>query len=435
MLSKKRSAMVMATWIGSCALAVFASSCSDTPSVFTGATGTGGMDGTGGSMAGSGGNMAGSGGSMAGSGGNMAGSGGSTGMDAGTDAACVPQVSPVPASSRQVDVIILIDNSGSMTDEILAVQANINNALAAVIGDAGVDYRIIMVARHGDAGTGQSVCISAPLSGTTCNPIPAQPAQNPPRFQHYSTEIGSLNGLCLLRSTFNGSPADDFGVAPQGWSAWLRPSAFKVIIPITDDGVTCNTNMGLLDDLDTEAGGNMVGDAFDTALLALSPMQFGTAASRKYVMHSLIGMVENGAWQPSDPIQTSICPTAVHPGTGYQAISKITGGLRFGLCNTGAYNATFTTIAQDAIKRATVACNFPIPTPQPGQSIDPATIILQYTPSGGTPQKFTPVAGAADCMPAAFYIENSTIKLCPSACATLQSDGGATIDVLHGCPL
>lgn len=80
------------------------------------------------------------------------------------DTACVGVKADVPLAKRPVDIIFAVDNSGSMTDEIVAIQNNINTGFADIIARSGLDYRVIMVAAHGNARVNQSICISSPLS-------------------------------------------------------------------------------------------------------------------------------------------------------------------------------------------------------------------------------------------------------------------------------
>ena len=57
-----------------------------------------------------------------------------------------------------------------LTDEIVAVQNNINTSFANIIDQSGLDYRVIMLSKHGRATNDQSICISSPLSGNgTCS--------------------------------------------------------------------------------------------------------------------------------------------------------------------------------------------------------------------------------------------------------------------------
>lgn len=350
------------------------------------------------------------------------------------DSACVGTSATATLTKKPVDIIFIIDNSGSMGNEIEAVQANINANFASIIGASGIDYRVIMIAAHGSASSSQSICVSAPLSGTTCSPIPAQPANNPPTFYQYGLEIGSHDSFCKLLKAYDGTTPDAYGFAPKGWSEWLRQEAFKVFVEITDDGTTCSP----YDDNDNVNDGTSVATKFDTDLLAKDPLQFGDAMARNYVWHSIVGLTANAtptdAWQPGDPMVDGICSGAVAPGTAYQALSILTGGLRFPICENASFDSVFQEIAKGVIEGAKVECEFPIPPPPQGETIDISTVVVQYTPDGtDMPQSFKQVTSADTCAPGSFYIEDKIIKLCPDACSVIQADPKAKIAVLFGC--
>jgi hypothetical protein len=384
-----------------------------------------------------------------GSGTGGSGTGGDIGfIDAGSndgalnpDSACASQSSEATLVKKPVDIIIVIDNSGSMTEEITGVQKNINENFAQIIEQSGLDYRVIMVTRHGSAASGQSVCIEAPLSGIPaggCTPPPAQPKNNPPRFFHYSVEVASRDSWCKLLSTY--AKADEFNLAPMGWKDWLRPDAYKIFIEVSDDGVGCTLNNVTYTDNNTAAGGTAAATKFDKALLALDPAQFGTEAERNYTFYSIIGMAYNNPadkpWEPADPIQTGKCPTGANNGTGHQALSQITGALRFPLCDTTSYDVVFKAIAQGVIKGAKASCDFPVPPPPMGQSIDLKSVVVEYTPGDmSPPQQFAQVADAASCAAGSFYIDTATktISLCPDTCAVVQKDAAAKVNVLFAC--
>ena len=179
------------------------------------------------------GSRAGSGGSggAAGAGGASAAPGGGGGsvstVDAGpppprtndpgaADAACATTSAMATLVREPVDIIVVIDNSQSMTNEIQAVEQNIAVNFAAILTASSVDYRVIMVSRHGSAQNQQSICITTPLSGAaSCTPPPPAPV-NAARFFHYSIEIGSHNSFGQLLAGYR--RADEFNLAPQGWS-------------------------------------------------------------------------------------------------------------------------------------------------------------------------------------------------------------------------
>lgn len=343
---------------------------------------------------------------------------GGTGID--RDAACGDVKAQATLAKAPVDIIFVVDNSGSMTLEIQSVQSNINQSFAAIIAASGLDYRVILISNHGSATADQSICIAAPLSSSaSCSPPPATPG-NSARFYQYSQEIGSTNSLALILSTY--AKADTLGLAPSGWQAWLRPNAVKTFIEITDDnqGTAYNAN------------------SFDSALLALSPTQFGTAAKRNYTFHSIVGVLENSpatkAYASTDPLVTTKCTSAVNTGAVYQNLSILTGGLRFPVCQTASYDAVFKTVAQGVVTGSTLSCDFAVPPPPQGKTFILTTAQLEYTPgSGGAPQYFKQVADQSQCAADSFYISSGRVYLCPSTCTAVQADTAAKIELLLDC--
>ena len=382
----------------------------------------GGSGSAGGNGNGDGGKGAGSGGGNGNTGGGAA-SGGGTGFS--PDASCAAVKANGTLGKKPVDIIFVIDNSGSMTAEIIGVEQNISTNFAQIIAASGLDYRVIMLAKHGSATMGQSICITQPLSGNaTCTPPAATPT-NGPRFFHYSTEIGSTDALRKITSTYN--VADPSGQAPAGWASWLRPDAFRVFVVITDDNET------------------QTAAVFETNLFALTPKNFGTAAQRNYLMHSIIGVVGKAnpvdPYLPAEPVVTGLCLLpdggsggAVNNGNRYQDLSKLTGGLRFPICDPGKYNTVFQKVAEGVVAGAQVACDFAIPPPPVGFSLSNKIVVL-YTPgAGGAQQSFTQVSTLAACMGATtFYVNTGRVFFCPATCTAVKADTLAKVELLFTC--
>jgi len=413
--------------LGGAAIASAAGACSaeNKNNTFS-SQGTGEPSGTGG----------GGGSGTGGAGGNFNPTGGDAGFD--PDAACLTQSSEAMFKQKAVDIIFIIDNSNSMSDDIIAVENNISTNFAAIIGASGVDYRVIVIGEHGSALDTDSICIKAPLSTTTCNPIPADPGQNPPIFYHYNIPIDSHNSLCQVLDTYDGKVPDLDGYAPNGWKEWLRTDALKIFVELTDDGVTCFGQGISYNDGDAIQGGSNVANKFDADLLAKDPAQFGNANKRNYVWHSILGLKENNPattpYLPAAPVITEVCAGSPGPGTAYQFLSKTTGGLRFPICENASFDVVFQEIAKGVIEGSNVSCEFAVPTPPDGQMLDLSTVQVEYTPEGmGMPQIFKQVKQYSECVDNAFYISNDVIKLCPTSCDAVQKDLKAKIDVLYGC--
>lgn len=312
-----------------------------------------------------------------------------------------------------VDVIFVIDNSASMSDEILAVQDNINTNFAQIIGASQLDYRIIMISAHGTVFPGEEICVAAPLSGTTCLPVPAAPV-NGPQFFHYDIDVHSTDAYEVLLETWN--QPDPHNFAPNGWSQWVREGAKKVFVIITDDDSTMTATM------------------FDQELRARSQAQFGSAAERKYVWHSIVGLANNvpdtEPWLASHPIQNGTCGgNAENAGLQHQQLSRLTKGLRFPICQSDSFDVVFQQIAEHVVQQLPLACSINIPGAANGDSIN-----LSYRPGGtGAPVPLARVANAEACGAAGgYYVEAGVVYLCPATCTTVQADIEAAIDI-SGC--
>jgi hypothetical protein len=377
-----------------------------------------------------------------------------SGLSGSEPAACAALAETAQRSYRPIDVVFLIDNSASMDDEIAAVERSINRDFANIMEQSGLDYRVIMISRYGAPGAavGNSdnpICIGAPLSPDACDSDASEP-RNGARFFHYSANVQSHDGWCVLLDSFE--QPDEFGdvarpgwatLAAHGWSAYLRPEAFKTFVAISDDDVDCRAGTRSFSDHSTASGGEIAAQAFDTALLQLSPKQFGTAKSRNYVWHSIVGLrafsASTSAWAASAPIETGVCGNgALGPGTGYQALSRLTQGLRYPSCDPDHLDTVFNTIAHGIVGTARIDCQWQIPEPKAGESFDHGRVNVRYVPSGGASTlNIGHVPDARHCAAGGWYYDNpeapQNISVCPSTCAVLQRDASARVDVLFGC--
>ncbi|HTV18632.1 MAG TPA: hypothetical protein VMG12_08180, partial [Polyangiaceae bacterium] len=209
------------------------------------------------------------------------------------------------------------------------------------------------------------------------------------------------------------------------WSEWLRPGAKKVFLELTDDNE------------------DMTAAELTRQLTTMAPEHFGSdPAHPSFVFHSIIGIAEKTpateAYLPSEPIQNGICTgnanQVENAGATYQELSRLTGGLRFPLCEFNAYDVVFRTIAQDVVQTSTIACDFAIPAPPQGLLLDLANVAIQYAPGDGTPaQQFGQAPSVGACQAGAFYIESGRLNLCPDTCTAIRRDPRANVSVLFTC--
>lgn len=386
------------------------------------------------------------------------------------DKACVESVASKVSSARPVDVIFVIDNSGSMGEEISSITKNINDHFAKVMSQAGLDYRVIMIVKHGVSESWNvTACFEAPLStipvGGCANIGSSPPGNNPGKFYHYSYDVQSNDSPCVILDTLfskNYRP-DMFGLAPDGWIKWLRSSAFKVFVEVTDDSPGCwwypdadkPEKKKVLNDFQSALGGQVFAIEFDKLLTKVAPEHFGTPENRNYVFYSIVGMMEkpdavdedfgekidpNG--KPEDPffpeeeIVSNICSTAVTAGHGYQSLSKLTGGLRFPVCQADKFDVVFQKIADSIDSITSSICTIEIPTSGDEGPIDVSTAKLKVDKIGSNASYLILVKDENSCTgaPDEYYVDEvgSFIALCPEACKSIKSSS-QEISLTAGC--
>jgi hypothetical protein len=340
-----------------------------------------------------------------------------------------------PGIDKQVDIVFVIDNSGSMAEEIAAVRENINVNFAQLIVESGVDFRVVVVSQYGNEGN--SVCVDPPLAGAPCGS--GLEASTSDVFFQYNLAIDSFDPLCKLLWAFDHPDAE--GRAPYGYRQWLRADAQKVFVLITDDSASClyDTGDGAMVELGLDGDEPFdVALRFHETLLARSPEQFGSAPDTRYAFYSIIGMAPNDPptepWFPHQELNPMACDTAPSPGLAYQALSVITDALRYPVCEGRGFDAVFRVLARSVVEAAKADCSFELPNAPPGQTIARSTINVEYRPGdGGDAHRFTQVPDAAQCSKSAFVLGESRIDLCPDACEAIQADREAEVRVLYGC--
>jgi hypothetical protein len=91
--------------------------------------------------------------------------------------------------------------------------------------------------------------------------------------------------------------------------------------------------------------------------------------------------------------------------------------------------------ALGSIAKSQLGCNYGLPAPPAGQTLDVNAVNVDYTPSGMA-QRTLPYS--ADCANGSGWHYDSTsapktIVMCPTICDTLKGDSGGKVDIVFGC--
>ncbi len=315
------------------------------------------------------------------------------------DAACAGK--EVAAIKPPVDIIVVVDQSGSMSEEIAQVKTNINK-LSDQLNKAYLDYRVVMIAKQGTST--YDVCVPPPLGGIDCK-------SNPPVYRASNQEVQSTDALQRILETY------DNLLPSVGWRDMLRDESTKVFIPITDDNAS--TPKPVLPS-------TTVAQQFDAELLKRSD-KFGTATKRRYRFYPICGA--------SATDEFTKCGTGmVNTGPTYVELTKIAGGKWFPLCATD-YGPLFIDIAKATAGE--VACELTIPAPPAGETLDPNKINVVYTSSDGTKTEVVKQDTSATCEGGAngwqYNADKTKVLLCGDACTKVREDLGAKVNIQFGC--
>lgn len=322
------------------------------------------------------------------------------GRDAGScrDITSESTVAPVP-----VDIIIAIDNSGSMSEEAAEVRRNINR-FAEIIAASGLDYRVVLVSRpDGERG----VCVPAPLGSGP----PGCGSGAEGRLLAVHVPVGSTNAPDLVLESY------------PDYRSFLREGSAKIFLWITDD-----------------ESGNYSADDFRAALAALEP----AGMFDQTIHNAIVGYYGDTAW--SDP-GAGTCDSLADVGATYLRLANCLddadapiGGCVAGhqnrVCETD-WTTIFEEIARGVVEGVPVACEFPIPEAPMGMMLDLDEIRLTYSAGDGSRTALTRASAAAACGADGWHFDDAaspaSIVLCPELCAVVQADEAARIDIALGC--
>lgn len=157
------------------------------------------------------------------------------------------------ARAADIDVVVALDNSGSMTLEAGMLEAQVNSFVSLLSG-SGHDVHLIAISA--DASDSEGLCAPTPLGSGSC---PAD--ENLPGYRHVVQTVGSTDALQRIVDTY------------PSYSGSLRPGSSRHILVVSDDNsdVSASAFMSQLTAVDAGFAGVTI---HAIAVAALRPSSF-----------------------------------------------------------------------------------------------------------------------------------------------------------------
>jgi hypothetical protein len=341
-----------------------------------------------------------------------------TGADGG---ACKAVVQQAEKQTGKADIVFVLDNSGSMGQEVSAVQSNLNT-FSQQIASSGIDVHVVVISALPGGGmmggacvdptgiacifvpglttgnliNGNGVCVDPPL-GTQGACPQGDDSNAATGFLHVKQAVDSHNALAMVEQTYS------------SWQQMLRPDAAKTFVVITDD-----ESQVAAPDFTTWVNGQQLFQA--------------------------------GIWRFSGIFCTMGSVNCANVGTTYQTLVTQTGGVAGNLGELsdgqvdGQFKAVFDSLAKAVVMDARpVDCQWGIPAPPDGQRLDPQAVNVRYSTGSAQSTTIYGVDGADKCtdMFGGWYYDNPAtpthVEACPQTCKLLQGDLSTRVEVLFGC--
>lgn len=275
-----------------------------------------------------------------------------------------------------VDVVWVIDSSGSMRDEARRVQDNMNR-FSTDISSSGVDHHVVVI-------TDPAYVTVPPPLGTDAE-----------RYRFVARDVGSEEPLQRLLSEL-----------PR-YRDFLRPGASTHFIVVTDDD------------------SDMSASAFES--------QMTSALGHGFTLHAIASPGDQ-----LFPCLGGLAGIAAAPGREYWTLASRTGGLRVSIC-TSDWSALFTELRDAVVVSAALPCLFSVPAAPAGMTFDRDLVNVVFTPDAGIERTIPRVDGPSACAArGGWYYDDSAspseILLCSATCDEVGTTTTAgRIDIALGC--
>jgi hypothetical protein len=320
-------------------------------------------------------------------------------------AGCVgTSVTAPPSSMPKVDIVWVVDASGSMLDEQMKIGANLAQ-FADGITKAQIDVRIVMLT------TSAAIPVICPV--TSPDPLANTPLANDPRYKFFDTRVDSNNPLDIAVSSF-----------PM-YSSFLRSDAATHFVFVTDDE---SRYKGLNTPAERAT-------SFRADMMGL--------LKRNFTLHTIASEGPTACRDPNcmPDASTGICVFvmlgcgAAAPGATYYELATMTHGLTSSICQSD-WNAIFKPLSAAVIASAPLPCNYQIPPSPAGQSLDPTKVNVRWSDLAMRETTFGKAANSGTCgNELGWYYDDAAqpkeVLLCPATCQRIAE--GGTLNIAYGC--
>ena len=310
-----------------------------------------------------------------------------------------------PPANPAVDIIWVVDASGSMLDEQMKIGANLT-AFADKITQANIDVHIVMMT------TSAAIPVICPI--TPEDPLTGSALATDPRYKFISSPVDSHNPLDIARGSFD------------KYQSFLRPGAATHFVFVTDDESTYRG----------QASADARAEMFLTDMRGL--------LGHNFFLHTVASEGPTACRDPNcmPDANTGICVFvmlgcgAAAPGTTYYKLAEMTKGLSASICQSD-WKTIFEPLSAAVIKSAPLPCNYAIPKPPSGDSLDPSKVNVSWQAVGGGagPMVFGKAADSGACADQlGWYYDGNPpmqIMLCPKTCETIAA--GGSLNIGFGC--
>ncbi len=314
--------------------------------------------------------------------------------DGDLDTDCAEVTSTADNQYPPVDIVIAVDNSGSMEFEAGAVQSNMNS-FSQQISAADIDVRIVMISATYPADE-EGVCVDPPLGDPPC-----PDGSNPPTYLHVAEPIASHDSLQVIRDTH------------EQWKDMLREGSYRHFVVVSDD----NSDDSAQDFIDWMA--------------ALDP------PITDFRFHAIVASIG-----PAQAMLTNFCkalgvPVTAAAGTVYMNLVDLTGGVYGDLCLQD-FQPVFDELATE-VSDVSIACEWEIPDPPDNQELVADQVNVEFVDGDDVAHQIGYVESEADCedVEHGWYYDDpedpTMIHVCPQTCEWIQGQEGAEVVIKFGC--